>query len=96
MKLIRSQKTALALGVLIATGGLASPQVVWSQESLALEEVVVTARRRAENMQQVPIAVSVITGKELLDAGGLKIDTIGKTAPNVHFEAAGGLSLIHI
>ena len=47
MKLIRSQKTALALGVLIATGGLASPQVVWSQESLALEEVVVTARRRA-------------------------------------------------
>ncbi|NDH42069.1 MAG: TonB-dependent receptor, partial [Gammaproteobacteria bacterium] len=92
MKLIRSQKTALALGVLIATGGLASPQVVWSQESLALEEVVVTARRRAENMQQVPIAVSVITGKELLDAGGLKIDTIGKTAPNVHFEAAGGTS----
>ena len=34
-------------------------------ESLTLEEVVVTARRRSENMQQVPIAVSVISGQEL-------------------------------
>ena len=27
-----------------------------------------------------------------LDSGGLKIDMIGKSAPNVHFEAAGGTS----
>ncbi len=92
MKLIQSRQTPMALAVLIAAGGIAAPQIAWTQESMALEEVVVTARRREENMQQVPIAVSVITGKDLLDSGGLKIDTIGKMAPNVHFEAAGGTS----
>ena len=92
MKLTQSRQKVLALATLIATGGVAAPPQVWSQESLTLEEVVVTARRRSENMQQVPIAVSVISGQELLDSGGLKIDMIGKSAPNVHFEAAGGTS----
>ena len=30
--------------------------------SLALEEIVVTARRREESLQSVPVAVSVLTG----------------------------------
>lgn len=92
MKLIQVRQTAVALGVALALGGVSAPQNTWAQESLALEEVVVTARRRSENMQEVPIAVSVLSGKDLLDSGGLKIDTIGKSAPNVHFEAAGGTS----
>jgi len=65
---------------------------VHAQESFVLEEVVVTARRREESLQSVPVAVSVLTGKELLEQGGLKIDALGKTIPNVHFEAAGGTS----
>tara|TARA_B110000211_G_C14076257_1_gene552208 strand:+ start:721 stop:3072 length:2352 start_codon:yes stop_codon:yes gene_type:complete len=59
---------------------------------MSLEEIVVTARRQEENLQEVPLAVSVLSGEDLLEQGGLKIDTIGKMAPNVHFEAAGGTS----
>lgn len=63
-----------------------------ANDPLALEEIVVTARRREENLQSVPVAVSVLTGEDLLEQGGLKIDAIGQTVPNVHFEAAGGTS----
>ena len=60
--------------------------------SLEIEEIVVTARKREENMQSVPVAVSVLSGKDLLEQGGMKIDAVGQMAPNVHFEAAGGTS----
>ena len=60
--------------------------------SLQIEEIVVTARKREENMQSVPVAVSVLNGKDLLEQGGMKIDAVGQMAPNVHFEAAGGTS----
>ena len=74
---------------------LNAPHAMAAEEaspSLMIEEVLVTARRREENLQSVPIAVSVLTGEELLEQGSMKIDAIGQTVPNVHFEAAGGTS----
>ncbi|MEZ5553299.1 MAG: TonB-dependent receptor [Pseudomonadales bacterium] len=78
----------------LAAGSLVSaPAIAADGDSrLALEEIVVTARRREEGLQSVPVAVSVLTGEELTEQGGLKIDAIGKVVPNVHFEAAGGTS----
>ncbi len=82
--------------LLIAVASLApGGQKVQAQDqepAMTLEEIVVTARRREESLQSIPVAVSVLTGEELLEQGGLKIDAIGKTVPNVHFEAAGGTS----
>jgi len=92
VKTIRASRQSLPLAVALAVSGITAPQALHAQESLTLEEVVVTARRREESLQQVPVAVTVITGKELLDSGALKIDAVGKSAPNVHFEAAGGTS----
>ena len=80
----------LSLGGALATPTLVS--AVEADDQLVLEEIVVTARRREENLQSVPVAVSVLTGEDLLEQGGLKIDAIGQTVPNVHFEAAGGTS----
>jgi len=34
-----------------------------------LEEVTVTARKRAENVQEVPIAVTAFTAQDIQDAG---------------------------
>ncbi|MEQ9450554.1 MAG: TonB-dependent receptor [Pseudomonadales bacterium] len=50
-----------------------------------LEEVVVTAQKRAENLQDVPIAVTAITSNELADAnieGQLQLQ---KLTPNLNF-----------
>jgi iron complex outermembrane recepter protein len=54
----------------------------------ALEEVVITARKREENLQSVPISVSVFSGDELSLRGALKLDVVGKITPNVHFESS--------
>jgi len=43
------------------SAALAAP-AVWSQ---AVEEVVVTAQRRAETVQEIPIAVTAYTQEEL-------------------------------
>ena len=48
-----------------------------------LEEVVVTAQKKSENLQDVPIAVAALQGQELVDAG---IDTqrsLSMMTPNV-------------
>lgn len=54
------------------------------------DEIVVTARRRAENLQDVPIAVTAYTGEALERQGALDITAISDTTPNVTFETSRG------
>ena len=78
-KLIATAISALALGSTITL-----PQIAHAQSDAAgLEEVVVTARKRTESMQDVPIAVTVFTAADIQDAGIERPqDFIGLT-PNV-------------
>ncbi len=57
-----------------------------------LEEILVTARRREESLQDVPTSVAVISSEEILARGEANFDVIGRIVPNVHFESAGGTS----
>ena len=41
----------------------------WTQIPPRLEEVVVTAERREENLQHAAVAINVLTPQELMDAG---------------------------
>ena len=77
-KLITTAVNTAILGSLITL-----PSMVQAQDSLQLEEVVVTARKRTESMQDVPIAVTVFTSQDIQDAGIERPqDFIGLT-PNV-------------
>src|SRR5689334_10888326 len=51
-----------------------------------VEEVVVTARRRAESLQEVPIAVSSFSGEQLEASGAQDLTAISQSAPNVTLE----------
>ena len=53
-------------------------------------EVVVTARRRDEALQDVPIAITAYSGKQLERQGAVDITDIGDTTPNVTFEVSRG------
>ncbi len=48
-----------------------------------LEEVIVTARKRAESLQDAPLAVSALTGDALLDAGITNLADITEQVPNL-------------
>ena len=52
--------------------------------------IVVTARRRNEALQDVPIAVTAYTGEQLEREAAIDITDIGDTTPNVTLEASRG------
>jgi iron complex outermembrane receptor protein len=53
-------------------------------------EIVVTARRRAESLINVPIAVTAYSGEALETQGALDITDIADTTPNVTLEVSRG------
>ena len=80
----------LCLAVVIA--GLSLGQTALAQEqresgaSEILEELVVTARRREEGLQNAPIAISAYTGETLESRGVTKLDEITRFVPNLTIE----------
>ncbi len=64
------------------SGGVALAQEGASNE----EEIVVTARRREESLQDVPVAVSAYSGDQLDAAGAQDLTAISQTTPNVTLE----------
>lgn len=60
-----------------------APVQVALNEENALIEVVVSSRRRIEKVQDVPIAVSVITGKQAEQAGAFNVNRIKELVPSV-------------
>src|SRR5690606_39691170 len=51
-----------------------------------LEEVIVTAQRRAENVQDVPISMSVVTGERLDLRAVTQVAQVGDYTPNVYLD----------
>src|SRR6478752_7445713 len=60
------------------------------QDVVATGEIVVTARRRAEALQDVPIAVTAYSGEQLEREGAIDITDVGDTTPNVTLEVSRG------
>jgi iron complex outermembrane recepter protein len=55
-----------------------------------LEEIVVTAQRRAENLQTVPISMSALTGTTLENLGDKSLADFASTIPNLSVGAGAG------
>ena len=53
---------------------------------LNLEMVIVTAQKRKERLQDVPVAVTVLTKSQLANAGILKVEELVKLAPSLTFQ----------
>ena len=53
-------------------------------------EIVVTARRREESLQDVPIAVTAFSGETLENNGAIDITDVAATTPNVTLEVSRG------
>jgi iron complex outermembrane receptor protein len=67
-----------------------------SAQGIGLEEIVITAERRPEVLQQTPIAVSVISGKDLAERGVKTIDDLGNVSPSLNIQNQQSLSYVNI
>lgn len=60
-----------------------------SAQNLMLEEVVVTATKRVVGMQDVPIALSVVSGDKINEQGIGSLEDMAVFMPNVHIAEGG-------
>ena len=65
---------------------LASVAMLPSFASAALEEIVVTARKTAESLQDTPISVTALSGDRLEDMGLSRITKLQNVTPNLVFQ----------
>ncbi len=87
-KLARTMLLASAsVGSLLIGGQVAAQE---NTETASVEEIQVTARRRSESLQDVPIAVSALTGLELNKLGATDITFLAQTTPNTTLEVSRG------
>ena len=90
MSLDSSKQTALLLAIISATS-MVNAQDAPSQESrVALEEVVVTAQRRAQSLQDAAIAVQAFDQNTLAQNGVESAQDLGLLSPSLGISAGGG------
>ena len=87
-----SSRSALPIGLnsLYLACTLAIPAMVpVTAGAQSLEEVVVTARRREETLQDIPVTVTAITEQEIARATILDMRDVGRLVPNMQIYSAG-------
>ena len=55
-----------------------------ASEDTGLEEITVTAQRRSENLQKVPIAVNVVSGASMAEQGADTTNLLSAAIPNLN------------
>lgn len=87
----RKTKLSEAITIAIATGsvGISGGALAQDEGSKRLEEIIVTASKRSENMQEIPIAVQAMDAAMLQDLNIQSFEDWVKQAPSVNFSGRG-------
>lgn len=88
MTLSRSLRGAAAASLLplLAAGPLPAQQDARSgADDAAIDEVIVTARRRSENLQEIPDAITVFDRTTIEDASIQRMNDVASLTPNLRF-----------
>lgn len=89
---VRSWRLACASALLACAAAV--PQGALAQnpaaDSLALEEVVVTARKRQESLQDVPVSITAFSSEAIEERGLENVYDLAKLTPNLSFNQSQG------
>lgn len=72
------------LAAAIAIAGVSQ----FSLSAAVLEEVIVTAQKRTQSLQDVPISVSAVSGEKIQEAGIYTMTALASHVPNLHIAEA--------
>ena len=107
--LYRRRMESVVLGLVMITGVRgASAQVTASQDvppelqrpptqapgGASVEEIVVTAQKRSQNLQNVPVAVTALTGAEITQRGITNAAALSQYVPSLSVSEAGGGTIL--
>jgi iron complex outermembrane receptor protein len=92
VKHLEQQNRWLSLSLMLAVAAvIAAPDRALAQDEdgMVLEEILVTAQRREESMQDVPVSVSAFSGEDIEKAGIREATDYLMMTPNVGFSEDG-------
>ena len=70
-----------------APGALVPTEAAYADEDTALQEVVVTAQKRSESAQAVPVSMQVVSSDTIAKQNQTSLEEIGETLPGLHIVA---------
>jgi iron complex outermembrane receptor protein len=85
-------KLSFAVAAALSSSAAMHAAPVWAagaSSDTTLEEVIVTARKRTENLQDVPISIDVFTSKDLQNLGISQFEDYATKTPSISFVSAG-------
>jgi len=84
-EVFRRKPLAAAISALtVPLWGAWTPPAVAADEEQMIEEIVVTATRRSESVQEVPINISAVTGSEIEQQGLTNLAELAAWVPGLH------------
>ncbi|MET0371638.1 MAG: TonB-dependent receptor [Sphingobium sp.] len=76
---------ALGCGTIMSGSAIAqtAPAQAGAEDGSQISDIIVTARKRAESLQRVPVAISAATGEQLAQSGISGLADIGRAVPGL-------------
>src|SRR5271170_6260076 len=97
---VQAHRSAAGCSTLGIVAGLASVLVSFADAQTTpegqLEEVVVTAQKRTESVQDVPIAISAFSGQDLARLGVTNSRDLAAVVPNMIWIATEGTNVSNV
>ena len=78
-----SNRPGTWLPIIVTVATCIAPLAPVAQERGYLEEIIVTAQKRAQNIQDIPVAVTALSGEHLVEHGITDMFDLQQTAPGL-------------
>ena len=94
LNLLKASTSALALALPMSF--VANAQTDDVEDSFTLEEIVVTAQKRAESLQDVPISVSALNSEALATTGFDSLSDLSRLGPSLQLSNFGPIAFVTV
>ena len=81
---VRSRNVLVPLLAALPSLPLLAAESPASKETIGLDEVIVTAQFRSENLQDTPLAITAVSGERLEEQGLTNVSDLGNIIPNAN------------